>query len=274
MQEFLQESRFRSLMDDLGFRCLTAALCTGWFILLWGATAPALLSGAALTELVFLLRRKTRDGRLKRKEEKLRRRIGGEMALEQLLMQEPRRAHFETAVLLSQRCPLTLLQSGSDGVLCRLRQEKVLVSFCPLPAFDAVGPREVMALQRAARERGAVRGILCVPCRITPEAQQQAGGEIPVSFLSRETLLSLFGSASPATDEQLVALGKRRRRRPPVQWLSMIFHPRRAARYAGYGGLLIGMYLLTGLLYYAVPGLICLALAAACQCAKRKEEIL
>lgn len=273
MQEFLQESRFRSLLDELGFRCLTTAACTGWFVLLWGVTAPALLSGAALTGLVFLFRRKTREGRLKRKEEKLRRRIGGEMALEELLFHAPRHAHFEAAVLLSQRCPLTLLQSGEEGILCRLRQEKVLLAFCPLPASAAVDAREVLALQRSVRARGARRGILCAPCGISPEARQQAGGEIPVSFIGRDTLISLFGSVHPATDGQLVALGRRRRGRRP-KWLAVVLHPRQAGRYAGYGALLLGMYLLTGLMYYAVPGLVCLSLAAASRCVKRQEEIL
>ncbi|MBQ9263521.1 MAG: hypothetical protein IJ189_04840 [Clostridia bacterium] len=274
MQEYLQESRFREVMDGLGVRFGVLALCLGWFMLLWGVTAPSLFSGIALWLLIFLLRRKSRDGRLKRREEKLRRRIGGEMAIERLLLTPPRRAHFETAMVLSQRYPLTLLRAGDKGVLCQLREEKALVSFCQLPTCATVSAGDVLSLQREARELGAARAILCAPCGISAQAQTQSGGEIPVAFLSRDALISLFGRANPVTDAQLVALGKRRRQQRPSQWLPVILNEQRMGRYAFYGALLLIMHLLTGLIYYAVPGILCLCLAAGCRCVKQKEAVL
>lgn len=273
MQEFLQESRFRAFMDGLGFHILTAVGCVGWFTLLWGVTLPSLLSGLALWGLVLLIRRKTRDGRLRRKEKNLRRRIGGEMALEEALLLPARQAHYEIALLLSHHCPLTPLSAGESGALCALRQEKVLLRFCPLPPAAQAGAEEVLSLQRAVREAGAGRGILCVPCGLSSAAAQQARGPVPVSFLSRDTLIRLLGEAYPVTDRQLVELG-RRRRQSPGAWLPVILHPDRAPRYLGYGALLMGMRLLTGQVFYAFPGLLCWGLAAACRCVGRKEEIL
>lgn len=273
MQEFLQESGFRAFMDSLGFHILTAAGCLGWFTLLWGVTLPSLLAGGALWGLVLLIRRKTRDGRLKRKEKNLRRRIGGEMALEEALLLPARQAHDEIAVLLGRYCPLTLLRAGESGALCILRQEKVLLRLCPLPAAARAGAEEVLSLQRAVREAGAARGILCVPCGLSPAASAQAKGPVPVSFLYRDTLIRLLGEAYPVTDRQLVELG-RRRRQSPGAWLPVILHPGRAPRYLGYGALLMGMRLLTGQVFYAFPGLLCWGLAAACRCVGRKEEIL
>jgi len=273
MQDFLQKSPVRELMDEAGFLMLSGALSMAWFIFLWGVTLPALFSGAALWALIILLRRKSRDGRLKRREASLRRAIGGELALEELLLLPPQRAHTEAAALLALRRPLTLLRASDAGVLCRLRGETVLLCFCQLPVSCAVGAQQVLSLQRAAREMNAPRGILCAPCEISPAAAAQAGGDIPVSFLGRDSLISLFGSARPATDRQLVALGKRRKRHP-ASWLPMILNPRRALRYLGYCALLMGMHLLTGLTYYAVPGIICLLLSAACRCLQPREEIL
>ncbi|MBR1586121.1 MAG: hypothetical protein IJ662_11315 [Clostridia bacterium] len=274
MQEYLQESRFRPFMDGLGLRCLIVIMCTSWFVLLWGVTPPALLSGLALATLILLLRRKTRDGRLKRREQRLRQRIGGEMALERLLLSPPRRAHFEMAVLLTQRCPLTLLRAGDAGILCQVRGDQVLLRFCQKPATASVHGEDVLALQQAAKAQGAARGVLCAPCGISPSAHSQAQGEVPVSFLTRDTLIALFGQANPVTDQQLVALGRRRRQQRPSRWLPVILARQRAARYLSYGALLLGMHLLTGLMYYAVPGLICVCLAAACRCARPNEAVL
>ncbi len=273
MQEFLRESRFREAVDGFGLSCLTAALCEGWFIFLWGVTLPALLSGAALTVLALLIRQKTRDGRLRRREQRLRRRLGGEMALEEMLFEPPRAAHAEAARLLAGRSALTLLAEREDGALCRLREEKALVSFCQIPQTASVGPAEVLALQRAVRACGAARGILCAPCAVAPAAAAQADGPVPVTLIGRDTLIALLGRAHPATDGQLVALGKRKKRRGGP-WLPLILRPDRAGRYLTYGALLLAMHLLTGRGYYAYPGIVCTALAAACRCRKRKEEIL
>lgn len=273
MQDFLQKSPIRELMDEIGFLMLAGALCLLWFIFLWGVTLPALLAGIALWLLALLLRRKSRDGRLKRREQALRRAIGGEMAIDEMLLLPPCEAHGETAALLARRAPIRVLEVSDAGALCELRGEKVLLAFCQLPAACAVGARDVLALQRAVRTRQAHRGVLCAPCEISPAASAQASGGIPVTFLSRDTLISLFGSARPATDRQLVALGKRKKHRPAA-WLPTILNPRRATRFLGYGALLIAMHLLTGLVYYAVPGLLCLCLAAACRCVRPREEIL
>ena len=90
---------------------------------------------------------------------------------------------------------------------------------------------------------------------------------MPVTFLGRDLLLSLFGQANPATDAQLEALGKRKRSRPRVSWVRVVLDRRRARRYACYGALLLLLYQFTHLPYYALPGLICAVLAAACRCA-------
>ena len=274
MQEYLHRSRLGEIMDTLGFHLLALALCLGWFIGLWGVRLSALTAGAALYILILLIRRKTREGRLLRREKKLRARIGGELALERLLLSPADKAHFEVAVLLSLRQPLTLLQAGEDGMLCGLRGEKLLIAFAQSPFGGGVGAERVLALQKAAALRRADRGVLCAPCKISPEAQEQARSPLPVTFLSRDQLVALFGASNPATDAQLAALGRRKRAQAPRRVLRGMLDRRRAARYAFYGGLLMILYLLTRSFYYAVPGLLCLALAAASRCVREQKEKL
>ena len=274
MEEYLHNSRLGEAMDALGFSLAVLAGCVGWFVALWGLRLPALTAGAALYILVLLIRRKSRDGRLMRREKRLRARIGGEMALERLLTAQPDRAHFEMAMLLSMRYPLALLRSGEEGVVCSFKGELLLVSFFQMPAGSQISAENVLRLQRETRRQRAQRGVLCAPCAISAEARRQAAGEIPVTFLSRDTLISLFGGANPATDAQLVALGRRRRAQKPKGWLRWVLDPRRAARYGFYGLLLLGMYLFTRLLYYALFGLLCVGLAAASRCTRREKESL
>ena len=274
MQEYLRRSRLSVLLDGLGFHFLTFSLSLAWFVLLWGLRLSSLTAGCALYVLVLLIRLKTRDGRLKRKEKQLRARIGGEMALERLTLCPRDQANFEIAMLLSLRLPLTLLRSGEEGTLCAYHEEKLLIAFQQAPEGETIGAGQVLALQKSVRQSGAQRGVLCVPCGISQSARDQAQGAVPVSFLSRDKLLSLFGRVNPATDQQLVALGKRRRQRRTVSLLRVALNRSRARRYLCYGTLLLLLYQLTHLLYYALPGLICVCLAAACRCVREEPDLL
>ena len=271
MQEYLHRSRISGILDGFGFHFLAFSISFLWFILLWGLRLSAVTAGSALYVLILLIRAKTREGRVLRKEKQLRARIGGELALERLLLAPRDQANFEIAMLLSLRTPLTLLRSGEEGTLCERRGEKLLIAFQQSPAGDSVGAAQVLALQRSVRKAQAHRGLLCAPCAIAQQARDQAQGSVPVAFLGHDQLLSLFGRANPATDAQLVALGKRKKARPAVSWPRIVLDRRRARRYVCYGALLLMLYQFTHLLYYALPGLICVLLAAASRCMPEEE---
>ena len=273
MQDYFQRSRLGNAMDSLGFHFFTLILSNFWFILLWGLRLPALTAGAALYVMIVILRKKVRDDHVTRREAQLRAAIGGELALNRLLLTAPEKANFEIAMLLSLREPLTLIQAGEGGVLCAAKGKKWVISFLQSPAETSVGPGDVLRLQREIRSLNADRGLLCVCGKISPEAARQAEGEPFVSFLGRDRLISILGSANPATDSQLVALGKRRKKAAPTYWLRLILNPSRAKRYACYGALLLGMYQFTHLIYYALPGLVCVSLAAACRCVRREKSV-
>ena len=87
--------------------------------------------------------------------------------------------------------------------------------------------------------------------------------------------LTIAGQLSPATDEQLIDLGKRRRQMAGQgSFLHTVLRPEKARRYYAYGlGMLI-LYVLTALRLYAVPGMMCLTLAVLCQRGRRQRERL
>ncbi len=273
MQEYLHHSRLGSILDGIGFHFLALSVSLLWFLLLWGLRFTSILAGSALYGMILLLRRKARDDRLARREKQMRAAIGGELALERLLLTQKEKAHFETAVLLSMRHPLVLLQTGGEGVLCDLKGKKVLISFLQLPACSAAGAEHVLAMQRDIRLLRADRGLLCAPCGISAKAREQARAQPPVSFLSREEMIALFGRVNPATDAQLVSLGRRKKAPRPAWLLRLALDRRRARRYACYGALLVIMYQFTGFFFCAAAGLLCLGLAAACRCVKERTSL-
>ena len=273
MQEYLHHSRLGSTLDGIGFHFLALGVSVLWFFLLWGLRLSSILAGLALYGMILLLRRKVRDDHLARREKQMRAAIGGELALERLLLTEQERAHFETAMLLSMAYPLVLLQTGKEGVMCDLKGKKVLISFLQRPASVAAEAEHVLAMQRDIQLLRADRGILCVPCGISAKAREQAQGQPPISFLSREELISLFGRANPATDAQLIELGRRKKAPRPFRWMRLVLDRRRAKRYACYGALLLIMYQFTGFFFYAPAGLLCLGLAAACRCVREKNDL-
>ena len=199
--------------------------------------------------------------------------IGGELALERLLLTQKEKAHFETAMLLSMRYPLVLLQTGRDGVLCDLKGKKVLIAFLQRHSSTTVDADQVLSMQRGVRLLHADRGLMCVPCGISAKAREQAQAQPPVSFLSREEMIVLFGRANPATDAQLVALGRRKKALRPAMLLRLVLDRRRVRRYACYGALLLLMHRFTSFFFYAPAGLLCLSLAAASRCVKEKNDL-
>ena len=266
MQEYLQRSKVGDLMDSLGVRAFMALLCFGWFLMLWGLRLSALTAGAAFYALCLMMYKKRQDARVKRRETRLRERIGGELALEKMCLQEEKTSHFQAAVLLSLSYPLTLDHLADGGVICHMEGKKLLVAFCALPPGDQADARQVLAVQRQAVRAGADKAVLCVPCRVSAEAYAQAEGSLPVTLLDREALATLLGRQSPATDSDLARLAQRKRRRAkPIQWIRFVLLPRRARRYLLYGLMLIFLYILSGFFYYLAPGLICLFLSAACR---------
>ena len=274
MQEYLQKTRFSGIIDGIGFHFLSIFVSFAWFIFLWGLRLPALTAGIALYGIIVLLRKTIRDDQVARKERELRCVIGGELALERLLLTPSERADFEIAMLLSMRYALIMLQSTEHGILCDLKGKKLLVAFVQQPEKTVLSSAQVLDAQRNAKLLRADCAVLCCPCGISQDAKERGLWEPPVYFVSRDKLISLFGAANPATDDQLIQLGKRKKQRAANHLELQILHPSKGKKYACYGILLLIMYQFTHLIYYALPGLICVFLAAACRCTRNKQNTL
>ena len=195
--------------------------------------------------------------------------------LEELLLAETQEAHRRAAELLSARWPLAVKRTTAEGALCRYGEEALLIRFLRMPQEGALSEGELLAAQRAARGAGADRCVLCVPGKTPPAILAKAERTVtPIRVIGRGTLMELAGRLHPATDEQLVALGRRKRRVTRGGVLALVFRRDKARRFFAYGLAMTLMYLLLGVRVYDVAGMVCRTMATLCRTGRTEDEAL
>ncbi|MBE5811922.1 MAG: hypothetical protein E7318_13505 [Clostridiales bacterium] len=276
MERYLRRNRLSEILDDLGLRALFFLLATGWFTWLWGLNLPTLLAGAALGMLMCTARREWRKRTVHRREKALRSRLGAELMLEDMLMAEPKAAHFRAALLLAEKWPITLQSLKEEGVLCRQGEETLLIQCIRMPEDGELSEGDLIAAQRAVRRLDADRAVLCPLGKAPPKIMARAEGAlVPLRIIPRSTLLALAGHFAPATDEQLIELGKRRRRLAGRGgFIRLVFRREKARRYHLYGQGMLILYIISGVRLYAVPGMVCLTLAVMSRWGRPQPELL
>lgn len=184
-------------------------------------------------------------------------------------------------LLLEEKWPLRMQRITADGALCGQEKpsggaETLLVQCVRMPPEGELSIGQLVEAHRAMQRQQANRVILCVlgkaPPRVIARAEQMP---TPIRVIRRETLLTLAGRLSPATDAQLVALGQRKRRTPQRgSLLSIMTQREKAPRYWGYGLFMLILYILTGSAWYAMPGTVCLTLSVVCRSGQAEEARL
>ncbi len=262
MERYIGRSGFADTLDGLLLRLTAVGLSVGWFVFLWGVCAPALAAGLALGGLTLLAIRLYDRKTLLSREQALRRRIGGELALEKLLVMDSTRAQFQAAMWLLPRTPMTLMRLLPEGVLCREGDKDTLTMLIALHPSQKTSPQALVNARRAALRCGAQRVYCCLTAPLEKAAQAYAEQGTPeLRLVERDELIALAGLAAPATDEQLLALKARKKKRAGARaWLCHVLAPKRAKRYLVYGLGMAALYLLTGWAYYPLPAVLCLTL--------------
>lgn len=271
-----RRSPLAEALDNVGRSALMLMLGIGWFTWLWGLNWLSIVAGMALGGLLLLLRHLYRQMTLARREKALRARIGGALYLEELLLCEAQEAHERVARLLLERWALDITQVTADGILCCQGEERLLVQCLRMPAQSELSVSQLIDAYRAMKRQQADRAVVCVLGKTTARVAAQAEEmPVPVGIVRRETLLTLAGKCFPATNEQLVCLGERKRRvRQRGSLLRIVTQRDKARRYWGYGVFLLTMYVVSGSTWYALPGVICLTLVVVCRSGHTEGEML
>lgn len=269
-------TRLAERVDRFGLYALVLLISCGWFYLLWSRLLPSLSAGTALAMMILYTVRLGEKRTLARRETALRRRIGGEMAVDSLLLQSPINAVSNIAAWLSQALALSDFTAKGHGMLARHDQDTVWIECLQRHASAPADCGEILAAVRNAREENADICIICATCDFTQQATVLSEDLTPrTRLLGRSGLIGMAGFAAPATNEQLQALGKRRKQKFRKELLqARILDPAKKRRYAIYGIGLSLLYLVTRQILYAVPALVCLLLFAFCRRKKSKAFTL
>lgn len=264
MEQYLQRTYLAGLFNRIGLKVLVFALCGSWFIYLWGWRPSALIAGTALSVLVMMAIRLFNKRTVNLREEELRRRIGGELAVEKLLLSPKRQAHFQAALWLGISYPIRMENAMNDGLICTLDEKRLLVRCILRHESEKIACEEIISLQRAAIKYHADKAVACVTSELTDAAKGYAETAAPpISVVDKKELIRLAGIMLPATNEQLIALGQSKKRKGSrSMWVAHVLSRHRSKRYFLYGAGLLALYFVTRLPYYPVPGvtLICLSI--------------
>lgn len=275
MQKYKRKTPLACAADRVLAHVAVLLLGIGWFVYLWGLSLPALLAGFAFSVLIWLCVRRFGKQSVQKREKELRRTIGGEMALQRLLLLPTRHAAFQAAVWLSQKWPLEMQKTTEHGVLCKQNGESVLVRLIAQHESLPVTVQQIIEVRREALEHEVKRCLICLTAPLSRDAQAYAEtGEPKLKVVSREDLIRLAGVSNPATDEQLSALGKQKRARVGwKRWMQHVLSPKRTKKYFVFGMGLAALYFLTGLWYYPIPAMLCLLLCIGSRAYKPKEAM-
>ena len=189
--------------------------------------------------------------------------LGGELALEKLLLASPDEAAFQCVQWLQAR---TRLQIESGGLGMWDGETVLLRLFAQHPGTE-ISSQQVSETIRKARQAQVQRILLCTTAPLSSAACRLAETAEPsLRLVGREELIQLAGACCPATDEDLCRLKQRKpKRRSAREWLKIILHPSRAKRYFWYGVGLAALTLATGQRFYPIPAAVCLLLFAGCK---------
>lgn len=263
MESYRPKTALASAADHLLRVLLAWAAGVGWFVALWGLCLPALTAGTALGGLFWLCARLLGKKQVQKKEAALRQTLGGELALEKLLLASPDEAAFQCVQWLQARTRLQIESGGlgmwdGETVLFRL--------FAQHPGTE-ISSQQVSETIRKACQAQVQRILLCTTAPLSSAACRLAETAEPsLRLVGREELIQLAGACCPATDEDLCRLKQRKpKRRSAREWLKIILHPSRAKRYFWYGIGLAALTLATGQRFYPIPAAVCLLLFAGCK---------
>ena len=275
MQKYRPKKPLAALADKMLRLLIACGAGIGWFIYLWGVSLAALAAGIALGGLFWLCARQFGKQITQKREMQMRRILGGELALERLLLSPAKQAGFQAALWITPRFPLVMNENVDWGVTGTLDGTPALIRLIAQHPSIAVNVQQMLDVAREMQKYNAKRCIVCSTSPLEKEALSFASQfDPPMQIVSRDELIQLAGFLSPATDEQLRMLGRKKRmRRTPNDWIAIILAPNRARRYFWYGVGLSLLALLTGQFFYPLPAAVCMLLFALCKYRSFRQRV-
>lgn len=272
MSPFDRKNKIAAALDRLALHALLLLLCVGYFFFLWRSGTASLLAGGALFALVcltfMLLERRT----LARRERMLRERVGGMIALQELILLPSGRACETVRTLLCD----TLGADALDGSRMRYENETWLVRCAQCLQGSSASEGDVLCAHRARIEQNADKCALVSTAGFSPAAVRAAEWmDPPVRLITGRQLAMLFGRLHPATDEEIAQHLSRSKK--PFSWQrirALALAPAKLRRHLLCALLLLLLYFMTKSPWALVACALSFALALLCARENRRSFTL
>lgn len=272
MSPFDRKNKLASALDHLALRALLLALCVGYFFFLWRSGPVSLLCGGALFALASLTLMLFERRTLKTRDRMLRERVGGMIALEELIMMPSKAACQRVCDLLCE----TLSAESCGNAIMRYGDETWLIRCAQCLQGSSTSEGDVLSAHRARIESGADKCALVTTASFSPAATRAAEwADPPVRLIAGRQLALLFGRQHPATDEEIARHLSRQKK--PFSWQrirSLALSPAKLGRYLLCAFLLLMLYFATGSLASLLACLLSFALALLCDRENRRSFTL
>lgn len=269
MHKYQPKTPLASIGDRLLRALMACALGIGWFVWLWGVRMSALAAGIAMGGLLWLCTRQFCKMYTTKKENLMRQMIGGELAVTNLLMRPTAVALKTVALWIEKKASFAFERIEKNYAIGKSHGSLTVLMLCAQHPSLPINVQQLIDIAREINQKEQVKLLLCSTAPFSNEASLWLENtDLPIEVIRREELIELAGLYSPATDEQLSQLRRRKKiRRSCGEWLKIILAPSRARRYFWYGIGLTALALTTGQYYYPIPATVCFLLYAGCKLA-------
>ncbi|MBR5302909.1 MAG: hypothetical protein IKU38_08750 [Clostridia bacterium] len=240
---FDRKNALATLLDRLALRALILTLCIAYFFFLWQNGTASLIAGAALFVLISLAFLLIEKRTLTLRDRMLRERVGGAIALEELIMLPNGAACARVCALLQKALNAQPVSSAT----IRYGDETWLVRLCQCLPGTSASQGDVLGAHRARIECEADKVALVCTAGFSPEATRAAEwADPPVRLIGGRQLALFFGRLHPATDEDIARHLSRQKK--PFSWArirALALSASKLRRYLLCAFLLLMLYLAT-----------------------------
>jgi len=269
---FDRKNALATALDRLALGSLVLVLCVGYFFFLWKNSIASLLAGLALFILISLCMMLLEKRTLSVRDRMLRERVGGMIALEELIMMPSSAACARVCALLQKTLDADALSENT--MRCSGETWLIRLSQC-LPGTTS-SQSDVLSAHRARIECGAEKAALASTAGFSPEAVRAAEwADPPVRLISGRQLSALFGKLHPATDEDIARHLARQKK--PFSWArirALALSAGKLKRYLLCAFLLLIYYFAAHSLAALLAGILSFLLAILCDRENKRRFML
>lgn len=250
-------------IDRFALFLLICFACIGYFFMLFRSLIPGMLAGLSLFALILLTVLLFERSTLSHRDRALRERIGGSIALCDLILMPNGEANRRVCGLLCS----VLRAEQLDGDIMHYEEENWLIRCAQTMRGQGIGENDVLSAHRARTERSCMQCVLCSTGNVSPSAVRAAEWvDPPIRLISGAQLSALFGQIQPASDEDIARHARRQKKPYSFSRMRLIaLSPAKQKKYLLCSFLLLVLYLITRTPMNLVSCLLAFFLAILCK---------